>query len=271
MRDMSRCLNFGSIPISETASMCTLVMLRRPDHPWPVLIAANRDEMGDRPWRAPGRHWPDRPDIVAGYDELAGGSWFGVNESGLVAGVLNREGTLGPQADKRSRGELVLDALDHADAVEAAGALSHLDPRAWRPFNLVVADNRDAFVLIHAGGSARIRIEPLPEGLSLVTARDPNDRTDPRIARFRPLFAAAPLPDPERDDWRGWQALLASPEHDRAAGPKGAMAFETPGGFGTRSGTLLALPAVDRPGVPPRLLFAAGRPGTVPWEAVPLE
>src|SRR5689334_11221425 len=100
--------------------MCTLVILRRPDHPWPVLIAANRDE-------------------------LAGGSWFGLNEAGLVAGVLNRVGTLGPQADKRSRGELVLDALDHADAVEAAAALSHLDPRAWRPFNLVIADNWDAF------------------------------------------------------------------------------------------------------------------------------
>src|SRR4051794_25054803 len=89
-------------PHFGTRSMCTLVMLRRPDHPWPVLIAANRDEMAGRPWRPPGRHWPDRPEIVAGLDELAGGSWFGLNEAGLVAGVLNRVGTLGPQADKRS-------------------------------------------------------------------------------------------------------------------------------------------------------------------------
>ena len=51
--------------------MCTLVILRRPGHRWPVLIGANRDEMIDRPWEPPGRHWPDRPEVVAGLDRLA--------------------------------------------------------------------------------------------------------------------------------------------------------------------------------------------------------
>ena len=46
--------------------MCTLIILRRPGHSWPTLIAANRDEMVSRPWRPPARHWPDRPDTVAG-------------------------------------------------------------------------------------------------------------------------------------------------------------------------------------------------------------
>src|SRR5260370_234369 len=54
--------------------MCTLVILRRPDTAWPVLIGANRDEMLDRPWSPPGHHWPDRPDVVAGRDNLAGGA-----------------------------------------------------------------------------------------------------------------------------------------------------------------------------------------------------
>ena len=86
--------------------MCTLVILRRPAHDWPVLIAANRDEMRDRPWRPPARHWPDRPEVVAGLDELAGGSWLGINDHGVVAGILNRVGSLGPAPNKRSRGEL---------------------------------------------------------------------------------------------------------------------------------------------------------------------
>ena len=62
--------------------MCTLVILRRPGHDWPLLLGANRDEMKDRPWDAPARHWDDRPEVVAGRDRLSGGSWLGVNKDG---------------------------------------------------------------------------------------------------------------------------------------------------------------------------------------------
>src|SRR6516165_1978614 len=133
--------------------MCTLVILRRPEHRWPMLIGANRDEMIDRPWRAPGRHWADRPEVVAGLDLLAGGSWLGINDWGVAAAVLNREGSLGPMPGRRSRGELVLEALDHADAAAAAGALADLDPASYRSFNLIVADDRDGFWLCHGGGA----------------------------------------------------------------------------------------------------------------------
>src|SRR5579862_650213 len=149
--------------------MCTLVILRRPEHNWPLVIGANRDEMIDRKAKPPGRHWPDRAEIVAGIDLLAGGSWFGVNDWGVAAAVLNRQGSLGPAAGRRSRGELVLEALDHADAVAAATALAHLDPAAYRSFNLIVADNRDAFWLRHAG-TGRIEVHPLGDGLSLIAA-----------------------------------------------------------------------------------------------------
>src|SRR5206468_8941137 len=143
--------------------MCTLVILRRPEHEWPVIIGANRDEMIDRAAKPPGRHWPDRTEVVAGLDLLAGGSWLGINDWGVAAAVLNRHGSLGPAAGQRSRGELVLEALDHADAVDAAAALSDLDPEAYRSFNLIVADNRDAFWLRHTG-SRRIEAYPVPDG-----------------------------------------------------------------------------------------------------------
>src|SRR5215469_5884619 len=149
--------------------MCTLVILRRPGHRWPVLIGANRDEMIDRPWKPPGRHWPDRPEVVGGLDLLAGGSWLGINDWGVAAAVLNRHGSLGPAADQRSRGELVLEALDHADAVAAAEALSHLDPAAYRTFNLIIADERDGFWLRHAGRT-RVELHPLKDGLSMRAA-----------------------------------------------------------------------------------------------------
>lgn len=237
--------------------MCTLVLSRRRGSPWPVLIAANRDEMAGRPWRAPGRHWPDRAEVVAGLDELAGGSWLGVNDHGVVAAILNRMGTLGPQAGKRSRGELVLEALDHADAAEAARALADLDPRAWRPFNMVVADNRDA-VWVRSDG-LRVGVQAIAEGLHMLTALDLDDPASPRVASYLPRFRAAAVPDPAAGDWRDWRALMAH----RGGGADGeetpAMCFLRPDGFGTVSSSLIALPApeLDRP---PVWLFAAGPP-----------
>lgn len=259
---------FGFLKVN--AAMCTLVMLRRPDHDWPLLLAGNRDEMKGRPWKPPARHWPDRPEVVAGLDETAGGSWLGINDHGVVATVLNREGTLGPQAGKRSRGELVLDALDHADAASAAEALLHLDGRAYRPFNLVVADNRDAILLSLATDGGRIRSQPIPMGLSMLAATDLNDMDHPRIRLFRPLFEHAKAPDPETGDWGGWPELLGCRIWDGDAGPRGAMCIVTSTGFETGSSTLVALPSMQRQGTPPRLLFAAGRPDQAAFEPVAL-
>lgn len=245
--------------------MCTVVILRRPGHRWPLLLAGNRDELAGRPWRPPARHWPDRPEVVAGLDALAGGSWLGVNADGVTATVLNRVDTLGPLPGKRSRGELVLEALDHADADAAAEALADLDPRAYRPFNLVVADPRSAFWLRHAGEGA-VEVFPIPPGLSMLSARELNDTTSPRLRRYLPRFRVAPIPDPGAGDWRGWIELLASRESSDGA-PAGAMTIVTGTGFGTVCSQLVALPVVGRP----RFWFAPGRPDEAAYAPVPLD
>ncbi|MGF1609411.1 MAG: NRDE family protein [Kiloniellales bacterium] len=259
--------------------MCTLVILQRPGHAWPLILGANRDEMADRPWRPPGRHWPDRPEVVAGRDELAGGSWLGLNDHGVAAGVLNRVGSLGPQAGKRSRGELVLEALDHASAEEAATALADLDPAAYRSFNLVVADSEAAYWLRNLGSGEHVEVFPLPPGLSMITAHDRNDQRSPRIFANLHRFEAAPPPEPDEGDWAAWQALLASREHDEATGALAAMTVATEEGFGTSSSSLIALPApapLDPKAdlkTPPRLpvwLFAPGRPDRHTYRPVEL-
>lgn len=246
--------------------MCTVVVYRRPGHPWPLILGANRDEMGDRPWLAPARHWPDRPEVRAGLDELAGGSWFGINNQGVTAGILNRMGTLGPLAGKRSRGELVLEALDHADAAQAAEALADLDGAAYRPFNLLVADDQDAFWLANRPESAQIAVTPLPVGFSMLTAHDMNDRSSPRIGKFLPLFERAETPDPENNNWKSWIALLSTrSENPPGEGEDVAMNIRRSSGFGTVSSTLLALPDSAKPPGPIRWLFASGRPDEAPF------
>jgi uncharacterized protein with NRDE domain len=247
--------------------MCTLVILRRPGHAWPLLFAANRDEMVNRPWQAPARHWPDRPEVVAGRDELAGGTWLGVNDHGVAAAVLNRIGSLGPTEDKRSRGELVLEALDHADAAAAAGALAALDGGAYRSFNLVIADNRDAF-WVRSTGEDRVEVAPVPTGLSMITSGELNDQDSPRIRNFLGRFRDAPEPDIDAGDWSAWETLLGARVYDAADGPTETMCIVTDRGYGTVSSSLIALPAPEHAEQGHVWRFSPGRPGEDPYEPV---
>jgi uncharacterized protein with NRDE domain len=252
--------------------MCTLVLLRRPGHRWPVLIAANRDEILSRSWDAPGAYWPDRPGVVAGRDRLAGGSWLGCNATGVTAAILNRTDSLGPAAGKRSRGELVLDALDHNDAAEAAEALAAIDPNAYRTFNLVIADNRDAYWLRSRDGRSPVEAFAMPAGLSMLTSANLNDTQNFRIATYLPKFQEARVPDPDAGDWSAWRTLLSSREAQPEAGPSGAMSIVTDYGYGTSSSSLIALasPEAKARGVKDIWLFAKGRPDERGFEPVPL-
>ncbi|UUX49700.1 NRDE family protein [Nisaea acidiphila] len=249
--------------------MCTLVLLRRPGAPWPVLIAANRDEMQSRPWKAPGRHWSDRPETLAGLDELSGGSWLGVNDHGLVAGILNRRGSLGPAAGKRSRGEVVLEALEHAEAETAAKALGELEGSSYRSFNMLVADSEKAFWIRNEDrDDGDIDVFEVPEGISVFTAYDVNDPESARVRRALPRFRIAAAPDPETGHWSAWENLLADRTRGNPADYGSAINLDNGEGFATVSSSLIALPA--DPGRDPVWRFAPGKPDEAEYETVDL-
>ncbi len=240
--------------------MCTVIILRRPGHDWPVLIAANRDERLDRPWDLPSAWWPDHPDVIGGRDRSAGGSWMALGRHGVVAAVLNRPGSLGPAAGKRSRGELPILAAAATSAEAAAEGIAALPAAEWRPFNMIIADRRQAFFL-RGLGEGRAEELRLAEGLSMVTAHDPNDPTSPRTRRHLPRFRAAPVPDPGRPDWSSWEALLADSDYDPAIGPAETLNVPPINGFGTVSASLLALGADGAR----QWRFCPGPPGSAPF------
>jgi hypothetical protein len=117
-----------------------------------------------------------------------------VNHHGVMAAVLNRVGSLGPEPGKRSRGELPLLALQAASAAEAAARIAGWDAAQWRPFNLVLADRHGGHY-VEGLGEGSPRVTTLPPGLSMVTAYPPNDTASPRTARHLPRWRAAPAPD----------------------------------------------------------------------------
>jgi uncharacterized protein with NRDE domain len=215
--------------------MCSIILNITGDGTW---IGANRDEMVARAWEMPAEYWPG---IIAGRDTLAGGTWMGLNRAGVMAAVLNRVGTLGPAAGKRSRGELPLLALAHPTAGVAARSLARLDATAYRSFNLVLADASSAF-LLRGLEHGRPRIEKLEEGVTMITAGEPNDTGLPRIARHLPKFRTAPFAE--------WGALLSA----QGGGPERALNIPEHDGFATVCASLVALPR----GGTPQWLFAPG-------------
>ena len=149
--------------------MCTLIVAHRAWSGLPFLVAANRDEQLDRK-SAPPRLWADRPvPLLAPLDQSGGGTWLGLNAHGLFVGITNRFGTEPPRKDRRSRGLLVLDALEEADARAAAKRVAAHQPAVHNRFHLLAVDRKAARLVVNDG--REIREIQLATGLHVVTER----------------------------------------------------------------------------------------------------
>jgi uncharacterized protein with NRDE domain len=252
--------------------MCTLVILYRPGHRWPLLLAGNRDEMRDRPTSPPGRHWPDQPDVVAGLDHLGGGTWMGINPQGVVAVVMNREGTLGPAADKKSRGELVLQALNFNASSEATNALQSINPDHYRGFNLFIGDKRSCYWIRNTDDDSthKLACYKIDPGLHMLASRELNDLSHPRINHWLPHFLNADTPEPEQQQWESWRLLLAARAKPDSPDGHDAMNMDLPMGFGTVSSSLIALPDSSEC-ARPIWLYADGAPDQAAFNPVNIE
>jgi uncharacterized protein with NRDE domain len=61
--------------------MCLILVGWRMHEAYPLVVAANRDEFHDRP-AARAAFWDDKPDVLAGRDLQARGTWMGVSRGG---------------------------------------------------------------------------------------------------------------------------------------------------------------------------------------------
>lgn len=234
--------------------MCTLIVSVLQHRHVPLVVAANRDEVLDRPVSGP-RRWPGEP-FVAPRDEQAGGTWLGLTTTGLFVGVTNRF-PAEKHLDRESRGALVVDALRAPSARALHASLSSLSPRRYNAFHLLYADARDAFVTWSDG--AALHQQVLPPGLHVVTERslggDDHARTSLICDAWPRLAPAGALPSPE-----ALQRLLALGRPDD---PLGGVCVEAPAfNYGTRSALVLFR---HEPLRDSRLFWADGRPDRTPF------
>lgn len=182
--------------------MGTVIVSLEPSSPSMLLVGV-RDEGPGRPWLPPAWHWPELP-LIGERDELAGGTWLAVHPAiPRVACVLNGRGLHAPQPFRRSRGELPLRA-----GAGGRPAVDELDPAAYDPFHLIVADIASAQMLSWDGVRAvRTSLGP---GTHLITSTG-LDPQDPRARRLAEQLAAArPVACPSAqpgDAWGSWVTL----------------------------------------------------------------
>ena len=140
--------------------MCLILFNYNPNSNRPLVVAANRDEVHARS-TAKARFWEDQPEILAGRDLVANGTWLGCNRSGRFAALTNFSGD-GDPLKPRSRGDLVRDFLSgKSDAEEYAGSIKSDE---YAGFNLLLWDQAN---LIYTSNKAPTqRLESGDYGLS---------------------------------------------------------------------------------------------------------
>ena len=167
--------------------MCTLALYYKSFDDYPLVVAANRDEHYDRP-SAPPALLDTKPAIIAGRDLRAGGTWLGVNEQGLLAGILNRkaDGEPEPRSGTRSRGLLCLDALARKTAADAR---SYVERRtdAYQPFMFLCADANGAWSAYNH--ARQIKTKSLGPGLHVFSSATESDASSDKRDRAYVRFA----------------------------------------------------------------------------------
>ncbi len=231
-------------------AMCTIIAAVQAWPGQPLVIAANRDEALNRPatgprvW-APGEVASRR--VLAPRDVRAGGTWLGVNDAGLFVGLTNRRAV--PDPRRRSRGELVFEALGAGDHREAQERIARLRARDYNPFHLLFAD-RDGASVLWSDGERMHELE-LGPGIHWITERSFDAAESGRhgvLDSWVTRLASGPAPDVE-----GWRSVLADhrPQNPNrrpralAVALDGVCVHARPLNYGTRSSTIVQFGEAD--------------------------
>ena len=241
--------------------MCLIVVAWRARADMPLVVAANRDEWRERP-AEPARWWPDHPDLLAGRDLQAGGTWMGITRGGRFAAVTNYRDPSEKRSTARSRGGLVTDFLLASES--PARFLANLAARAseYNGFNLILGDGASLFYYGSREGTLRA-IEPGVHGLSNHLLDEPW----PKVVRGRARMSAslaAPDPAPQLFE----MLSDTSPARDDELPATGvgidwerrlSSALITGEEYGTRASTVLATSSAGEVSMEERTLDAEGR------------
>ena len=140
--------------------MCILFIAINQHPKYPLVVCANRDEFYQRPTR-PMHVWKAH-NLLAGQDELSGGTWLGINQYSQISALTNLRMPALYRQDAKSRGELVINALTSLDGKqETRDFIKELeeDAEQYNPFNLLFENNGNMYCF-HSVSKQTTKLSP---------------------------------------------------------------------------------------------------------------
>jgi uncharacterized protein with NRDE domain len=175
--------------------MCLLLLALQAHPVYKLVIAANRDEFYERP-TAPAGFWDESPDILAGRDLRAGGTWFGVTRKGRIGAITNYRDPASHTSAAPSRGRLVSDFLAGEEAPGAYLSRADLSAGDYNGFNLIVGI-RDQLCWYSNRGHGIQRLMPGIHGLSNHLLNTPWPKVTRAKAALKDILSNNPVLSPE--------------------------------------------------------------------------
>lgn len=122
--------------------MCILFIAYRIHPEYPLILAANRDEIYDRPTKS-AHFWDDDPSILAGRDLKQGGTWLGITKTGRFAALTNYRNPKENQKNKQSRGHIVKNFLMSDSAPYNYLVALQKERKQYAGFNVIVGNQEN--------------------------------------------------------------------------------------------------------------------------------
>jgi len=230
--------------------MCLLLIALKQHPAYKLVLAANRDEYYDRP-TAPAKFWKDNPDLLAGRDLKAGGTWLGITRTGRLAAITNYRDPAHTREHAPSRGDLVLHFLE--SKVSARRYLDHIRKEGdqYNGFNLVLGSIEELFWYSNRGDGIR-RLSKGMYGLSNHLLDTPWPKVEKAKKRLSSVLASGEEVQPE--DLFGILGDRTRPADDVLPGTGVGLEWErilspvfiSSPVYGTRSSTIILVDHQDR-------------------------
>ncbi|MBY0146408.1 NRDE family protein [Neobacillus niacini] len=225
--------------------MCLILFAYKVHPKYKLMVAANRDEFYQRP-TAPAHFWEDDSEILAGRDLEKMGTWMGITKSGRFAALTNYRDPQEATEGKRSRGELVANALQYKGEIKEYMQSLVNNKDLYPGYNLLAGDGDELYYYSNVGQELKKitpgiygvsnhllntewpKVQAGKEGLAVILKSEHEDYIEPLLTLLQKADQAPDEKLPQTGVSLEWERMLSP-------------MFIKSGDYGTRSSTVLLM------------------------------